>query len=438
MSFEIEADAGCRRKMHFDISSDDFNAEKDKVTASFIKEKEIRGFRKGKAPKERIIAAFGDQIQNLAVNRVCVDAFERAVSERKIKVADFICFSDLDMTGGGIKVTAEYDVVPEFDIPKYEGIPVDDVVTEVSDENVNEEFRSYRLRFSKMRDFEDGDKAADDDMVCISYTAQSNGRPLEEVVPDAGVYAKRDLSWVTVGSKYYAIPGLAENLRGVGICDEVKIETVFPEDFHKESLRGVKAEYSCRVLRASKLAVPAEDDPEVLKAAKVSSADELRARIREALENSAKEMDVERHRSQIFEYLSKSVSMDLPESMLEKRTSETLSRILEQELSHGKSKEELESARDEMTKRAREIAAGQMRFEYLMAEIAAKEEMSVSDEEFRSFIVSYAASSMMNLADLKRFMKKRSSFDLMRRMALESKVMNMLLEKAAKTSGFGK
>jgi trigger factor len=440
MNVDIEKISGCRQKLTFTIAADEVNAVKADVVKKFVKEGAVAGFRKGKAPQAIIEKKFADKIKAETVDSVAKKYYAETIKEKEIKVFELITFADLEYptSDDGMVFAAEIDVFPEFDLPKYEGIPVDDKVTEVAADKVDTELKNFAKSFATGEEFTAETVAKEDDMVCISYEATLDGVPLAEAIPGISAnYAKNDISWCTIGSKYYMIPGMADALVGKKLGDTGVFVAEYPEDSAKEELRGKKVEYKWTLNKGTTYVTPELTDELVKEKTGAENIDALRTRIKDYFENQAKTEDKERKLQQIYEYISKSVSMELPEEQLKRTAANNLSSLLQMGLRQGANKDELEAEKEKLTKIADERAADRMRVSFVVDAIATKEDIKLTDEEFNKFVMQKFYQMRITEKEMSQIVKDQQKMQMLYSEARSAKVMEFLLEKAKPTAGFG-
>lgn len=433
MNIETDAVSQSRIKIICTVTKDEAVAEEEAVVKSYMNSGNIPGFRKGKAPRDAIIRKYGADIAQDSMNRVVSKYYSKAVKDKELKVYELIDISDVRKTEeGGTEFVATVDLLPEFALPKYEGIPVDNADTAVTDEQVEAEMESMRRNMAQFKDFDENTVAAQDDMVCISYTATVDGKPLSEVVADSAAFADKENSWCTVGSKYYAVPGITDELVGKKLGDQLTVTVQYPDDFHKESLRGIVAEYKITVGEGRHLAVP-EIDETFLQRLELKSVDELKGRLRLFLESKALHSDRSRRINQISDYLLKSTQFEIPQRELERRTEEALGDIIQYNLRRGIPKEELEKGREEAMKSAREQADSSMRSGFILDKIAQELDIKLSTEEFSDFVTRIFEAERLSEAKVKEVLNNESRIRTLRAYAIREKTLGALLEKATPT-----
>lgn len=115
---------------------------------------ELDGFRKGKAPRERVEQEVGQmEVLQQASQDVLGDVYPAMVLEQELQVIGYpqIAISKIAY-GSDLEFTATTAVMPEFDLPDYRHIAQDinkeEIVVEVSDDEVNEAVERIRTMYA--------------------------------------------------------------------------------------------------------------------------------------------------------------------------------------------------------------------------------------------------------------------------------------------------
>ena len=400
------------------------------VVAEYAKSAALPGFRKGKAPAAAVERAYGSRIRRDLVDRAIREGFDKAVADKGLKVYEIVSVEPQPLAEDGtLAFKATVDLVPEIELPSLEGVPVDGDDTAVTDAQVDERVEGIRKSFSTDAEIPAGEALAADDTATVDYAGTVDGKPLAEAVPDAGTFAANKNGWVSAGSEYSIVPGLARELLGKAVGSEGVLSVEFPADHYKESLRGVKAEYAWKILSA-KRSIPAALDKALFKRLGVADEAALRARVREGLEANAKASDRARRMQQIVDFLVSSASFEAPAAALERETERLLGTLLERNMDRGVSKEDLSKERDRLTETARAAAEKNLRADLLLDAAGDKLGVELSNEEFTGYLNAVLARQRATPEQAKELTKDRAAMRAWFRRARREKVLSRILESA--------
>ena len=360
--------------------AEEIKGEARKVLNTFIREAQIPGFRKGKVPVELIRKNFEKELQQ-ETQGACFRAFyPKAVEESKLKVLALEGVTEMKLNEtDGMEFTALVEVRPEYKLPKYKGLAIEQKEAKVEGAAVEEQLESMRKMFAKYEDGKEGEAVGDGDFVQFDYKGTLDGQPLSEIVPDQKAICEATGFWAQVEEGRF-LPEILEALKGMKAGEEKKDVTVkFPKDAAPEPLKGKKVAYELKVSMFRKRTLP--DDAGLAEAAKVESVEKLRADIRERLEKQATENELNRRRDQAIELLLKKVDFDVPPSLVQRQAEVYLGQLAQQMQYAGVTNEYIEQNRENILKEAGERAEKQVRLSYILLDIADAEKIEVDEKD---------------------------------------------------------
>ena len=194
--------------LEFAIDKATFDAAVDKVYRKQVKNINVPGFRKGKAPKSVIEKMYGAGVFfEDAINDLIPENYEAAVKEAGIVVVGQPEIDVVSLDENGLVLSAKVPVKPEMQIKDYKGIEAVKAAAEATDEQVDRELEMIRERNS--REIEITEEAAQmGDIVKIDFDGSVDG-----VAFDGGKGTDYSLK---LGSGSF-IPGFEEQIAGIVI-----------------------------------------------------------------------------------------------------------------------------------------------------------------------------------------------------------------------------
>ena len=284
MRVTLKSTGACRQTMKIEVPAETLAAERAELLNYYAKGVSIPGFRKGHAPKALVEKRFAKDMAADLKERVVPKFYHEAIEQEKIKVVAVVDVSEPELADGKpLKFEVTVDVVPEFKLPKYDGIVIKAEKTDVSEKQVDETVESILRQHATYEDIT-GRAAKEKDMVQVSYESTIGGQPLEEKVPQARGLGRGTGYWITCDDEAF-LPGMGKALIGSKIGTKKDVTVKFPEGFIVKELAGMKAEFKVEVtgMRETKLPVLNE---EFLKKLHIESEAELRKNIRQHLEEA--------------------------------------------------------------------------------------------------------------------------------------------------------
>jgi len=380
----VETLSPTRAKLTVEVPFEELKPSLDAAYKKIAQQINIPGFRRGKVPPMVIDRQVGrGAVLDEAINEVLPQKYFAALEENSLTP---LAQPDIEVTrledNETLEFTAEVDVRPEITVPEYDGIEasVDDVA--VSDEDVEEQVQALRERFGTLRDVER--PATEGDFVVIDLKATKDG----EVVDGAEVS----------GMSYQVgrggmIDGLDEALAGMAAGDE----KTFSSQLVSGDLVGEDVEVAVAVSQVQEQELPELDDEFAQMASEFDTLTELTDDVRERLGRGKRLEQAAAARDAVLEVLLEQVEIPLPETIV---TDELNARrqSIEQQLAFAgmtmdkyleDQSQTLEEFEADLERRVRDAIAGQ----FLLDEIAKREELGVEQDELSQHLVRRAQQS---------------------------------------------
>lgn len=294
-----------RAKLTVEIPFTDLKPYLDKAYKEIAGQVNVPGFRKGKVPSAVIDQRFGrGVVLQEAINEALPQAYGAAVEEHKILP---LGQPEIDITkledGDVVEFTAEVDVRPEFDLPKFDKIKVKVDAVEASDEELDERIEMLRKRFATTKEV--GRKAKKGDLLTIDLVAKQDGKVLDDSTAEGVKYE--------IGDDKNMLEGLKKAVTGMKTGES----TTFTSTLLGGAHRGEEAEIEVTVHKVEAQELPEVDDEFAQMVSEFDTVDEMKADLRKALEEQAKQEQIADARDKIVEAFVADTKFELPEKVLE-------------------------------------------------------------------------------------------------------------------------
>ena len=273
-----------------------------------IKNMNVPGFRKGKAPMHVVKTFYGKEVFfEDAINACIPEAFEAAITEAGYDIVGNPKF-DLVSMEGDIVLKAEGFVKPEVTIENYKGIEVEKKAVEITDDEINAEIDKARDRNARFIQ-ESENAVKDGDTVTLDFEGFVDG-----VAFDGGKGENYELK---IGSGSF-IPGFEAQIVDHKIGEDFDVNVTFPEDYSAKDLAGKAATFKCQVKSVKEL--PELDDEFVKDVSEFDTVDEYTADVKSKLSAKAKAEAERELENTLAESLMNLLVAEIPEPMFEAET----------------------------------------------------------------------------------------------------------------------
>ena len=367
-------------KLEVTVGADEVKKAIRKSYEKNVKDLNIQGFRKGKAPMSIVKRQYGveffyDDASNILLN----DSYGKALDETDISPLDYPNVDIVQLEEGKDFIyTATVEVYPEFDLPEYKGLEVVKPSYPTNDEDIENELKSLQSKNERIETKEDGE-IKDGDIAVINFVGKIDGEEFE-----GGSGEKFEL---TIGSKSF-IGDFEDQLIGLKVEDEKTVTVTFPEDYGMEELQNKEADFDVKVLEIKAKELPKLDDEFASEVSEFETLEELRASIKEGLEQSNKDREDAELNNNLIHELSKKTKIDIPNAMIEESLNRQVQDFEQRLTTQGMNKELYlqMTGQDEESIREmfKESAENQVTGDILINAIIEKEEISANEEEMEN------------------------------------------------------
>ncbi|OGZ99907.1 MAG: trigger factor [Candidatus Sungbacteria bacterium RIFCSPHIGHO2_02_FULL_47_11] len=369
----------------------EFEPHVKRAAVLISEETEIKGFRKGKAPYEKVKEAAGEaaiyeRAADVAVRKTCQKVMEELVTSNQLPASrPPIGKPEITVTKLAPANEFQYKIklalLPEVTLPDYKTIArrvqkeKKDVA--VSDEEVAQTIEW--LRNSRAPLVTVDRPAEKDDSVEIDFEVRHGGVKLE-----GGDSKNHPL---VIGKNKF-MPGFEDNLIGMKAREEKTFSLVAPEGWHEKALAGKELEFktAMRLVQERHLMEVNDDFAKTL--GNFESLEALQGNIRNGLMKEKGEKETQRVRSLIIEEVAKNAKMEIPEALvsseLEKMTVDFRSNIEQMGMRWEDYLTHIKKSFEDLKKEWRPEAEKRVRIALCLREIAEKEKIEASEEEVKA------------------------------------------------------
>ncbi len=294
-------------KLTLKLDSSSLQEQYDKKIEEQQRSSNLKGYRKGKAPKDVIEQYYSDQITSQIIYEGMTNTFYKKISEDKISVVGQPQLNPLTMNiKKDIKFEAIYESYPEFTLKKFSSIKYKKPIASLLDADLDNSILQMQKRFGNLEKIDES--VSDGKYAKIDFEGYLNEELFE------GGAAKDYL--IEIGSNNM-IPGFEEGLIGLKVGDEKDLNINFPDDYHAEDLKGKPVKFKIKVNEVletslpelnkdffSKIGIDVETTEEFKK--------DLKVKLEKDLEVSLKRKEKER----LFDSLEKLNPIEIPSAMV--------------------------------------------------------------------------------------------------------------------------
>jgi trigger factor len=340
----------------------------------------IPGFRPGKVPVSHLKRLYGRSIMAEVVQDAVNEANRKIVEENQLQLA---MDPKIDIVGEGQEIekvfetqadfafTVALEVLPKIEVGGFDDIQIERLVAEVSGADVDqvlarlaEQNRVYTGKGAEAV-AENGDKAT------LDFTGEIDGEPFE-----GGTGENVD---VVLGSGSF-LPGFEAQIEGMKAGESRAILVNFPDDYSAASLAGKAATFDVTLKSAAAPAEVAIGD-EFAKGFGFEDLAKLKDTIRANIERDHVAASRGRWKRDLLDSLDKKYVFDVPEGLVRQEFDAVWRKVEAERTRSERSYEDDNTTEEAARADYLKIAERRVRLGLLFAEIGARADIKVSDEE---------------------------------------------------------
>ncbi len=393
----------------------------------------INGFRPGKVPVAHLKRLYGRSTMAEVIEATVRDANNQIVSERGYKLAADPKVTLPTEQGAVEKViagerdldyTMALEIVPPITLADFKAIKLTKLTSEVTDAEVEEGIARIAEQNKPYSAKAEGEKAAKDDRVTISYAGTIDGTPFEGGTGEDAA--------VLIGSNTF-IPGFEDQLIGIGSGETRTLKVKFPEHYQAEALAGKDAEF---VVTAKSLEAPGTVtvDDEFAKSLGLESLAKLRDAVKERIVRDHLGMSRQKLKRALLDELDKLHKFEPPPSLVEEEFDRVWKTVLSEMENEKKTFADENTTEDKAKAEYRAIAERRVRLGLVLAEIGEKNTITVSDDEMNRAMMERVRQFPGQEQRVYDYLRQNpQALAAMRAPIFEEKVVDFLLELASVT-----
>jgi trigger factor len=416
---DVREDGPAARWLEIEVPADRVDEAFERAYRELARSVRLPGFRPGKTPhsvlRNRYGAAVAEDVERDLVAHTLAIALERSAL---VPVSEPAVEASAPAEHRAFAYRARVEVKPPLELGDLRGLEARRPSAEVADADVERELESLRQRHASLVEEREGATAAPGHFLTIDYQGRVDGKPFE------GGRA-RDLT-IELGAGQL-LAGFDEQLVGVRAGEDRIVRARFASDLGNAALAGKDVEFQVRVTSLRRREVPALDDEFAKDLGEFETLDPLRARVRETLVAArARRQRVELRRS-LLDCLAARVPFEVPAGAVAERLERRLHAASHELGEHGIARAALDRQLALWEEEWRPAVERELREEWLLQEVARREDLSIDDRELDERLGRIAEEQGRDAARLRKAYRESGALEAVRAQLLEEKAVEFLL-----------
>ncbi|MFH1514391.1 MAG: trigger factor [bacterium] len=420
------------------IPADEIEKKFNENMSEAIKDLNLPGFRKGKAPKNLLEQQISrEKLWDITRKDIIDDTLTEATEKENLRILSTEDVNQDDHTPGeDFTYRARFRLMPEIPDFEYKGIPVKVEKIDITDKEIDLSIENLRINWAESNPITDR-PAQEGDWALIVL----EGKELKRIFLPGESGAKKKMFPISQLSveigRQRGIVWLDKEIVGMKVKEKKTAHITMPKDFINPPLdEDAEIEAKIELQWLEEKILPEITDDYLVEKKIAKDIGELRKKIREDLESQAKAFEDEQVVQKIHDWLVENVEFVLPDDIIESKKNEITERLRQEYHQRGQDLEmilkrvddQAIKIREEIRKQSVELA----RLDFLVPHIAEKEELTVSQPELLNYIQMIAQQTQLKKHQIKKLMEDTDFLMHTYRSILSRKVTTFLLNHAAR------
>ena len=310
MKVKIKKLKDLERKIIVSIPVTEYEKKFDLKIRNIRSKAKIDGFRKGNVPEDVLKNRYGQTIHSEVINELIQESYPKAITDNEIRpTASPQVSIESEDPKKPILYSAIVEIFPDI-TPKFsKWSTYDEYKIEIEDSDIDLAISDIQKRYGEWEDIDS--EAEIDHQVVIDFVGKIEGKEFE------GNSAK-DFNLI-LGSNSM-IKGFEEAIVGKK-PSKFNIKCIFPEDYFKQDLAGVEADFEIDLKKVQKN-TEAKIDKDLYKKLQMDIKDKSKFRdeIHKRMQNEVKTQEKELTKESMYENLLKTNSFKAPKSTIREQS----------------------------------------------------------------------------------------------------------------------
>ncbi len=423
-------------KLTVTIPDSEVRGAYDSLLQKYGRTAQIKGFRKGKVPRDVLERKFGEAFRVETLQELIESSISQAIEEIDEKPLPYsrpeLLDENLDLDPEKELVfSVKYDVFPEITVGEYTGFEIEEPQVKITKADETRELDRLREQNALVIDKEEG-AAEEGDIVTVSMDeVDENDAPLDGTHQDEVV--------INIGHAHN-LYHIDTEILGMNVGDTKTIEKEYPDDFEHEEIAGTSKRILvvCKQIKQrdvpeldDEFAQDINDDFETL--------EDLRKDVRKRLDDTAAARVRARKVEQLVEKVIAGASVEIPESMALAELESSWQQLSQQ---YRVAPEQLEqiltaqgSSKETVMAEWRPSAKERLRRSLVTSKLLELESIEVSDEDAEEQIREDARSRNADEEKILEYYKSQGMLSYVKQDISEKRLFDSLLERCTIKKG---
>lgn len=409
MKLEVTELGPMKRALKIEVPADEVNTRFVQAYSELNRQVHIPGFRAGKAPIQLLEKRYAKTIEEDVIRALVPDYYDRAIRQAGI-VPVLVEIPPLERVkvkkDTPFSFTATVEIKPTIELRDYKApnpISLKQDHRTVTDEQVDKAIEVLREQMAQLHPAPAGTTLSEGDYAVVNIDGLLDGNPLEGTTKEGHLHK--------LGS-HVSVLGIdiETHLAGKKEGETITIPQAYPATHPDVRVAGKTVTFRCMIQSVKRKRLPALDDEFAKDCGPYQSLQEIRDKLRTEMERALKKDVEDSYKDTILKRLAETHHFDLPGTLVERELSAMVRQQLQarQRNSDTSDVSSADSRTHDVTTLQGEYrpeAERRVKVGLILEALAAKEGISVTNEDLAQEIARLAAEVKLSVDEVRRMIQ---------------------------------
>ena len=373
--------------LNVDLTWDDLEKASDKAYRKLVKQVDIQGFRRGKAPRSLLERKIGkESIYQEGLDELINETYRNALKEHELTpIRQPEVDAPILEMGQPYHFSVKVPILSPVILGDYHSLHIDREEVAVTSEEVESEIEALRNRRVTWQTVERPAEYGDRVTVDLKLTVE------EENISDL-----KDNPFELTAERHGLFVGMDEQLVGMQPGDSKDFTTTIPADYTNEKIAGKEAHYHVNLYKVEIKEIPELDDAFAAQASEgqFETMEDLRKAISDTILENKQQRARDELREKVVNAVVEQAEVTLHPALVDEEAEEMVHqlthRLERQRMSLDQYLMLMKKTREEYVQDVRPDAEARLKSQLVLDEVAREEKISVAPEELEAIYRAYA------------------------------------------------
>ena len=423
MKISIETLSSVQKKIVFEIPAEHVQAELEKAYRSYQSQVQLRGFRAGRVPRQVLERRFGEQIAAEVSSSLVEESLTQAIEENALAIVTKPqVVTERLVAGNAFCYSATVETKPEVKDVDYEGLAVEKALPTVEEKEVDDSLNRLAESLAQLHPITDRNQVESEDVVTVDFSAEQDRKPIP------GLEGKGRV--IEMG-KEAILPGFQEKLIGAEKGQGVEFSLPLPRNPQGEGAEqseSVSANFRVTIHDIARKELPVLDDEFAKDHGECDTLEELRAKIRENIEQMAeRRAEGKMHDDLLSQVLDKN-PFDVPPGLIREQAQQLFveSGLQGQQNMAFDDAAIPEALRDDFSQRAKRQIETTLLLDALVSQVG----LRMTDEEIDAKVAEFSEANAEHRQQVESYYADPTNREMLKNRLLREKALEEVVSKA--------